>query len=149
MQTEEIYRGVILDHARHPRNRGILEQPDLEASANNPLCGDELVLTLCLDRDKISRCGAQVRGCSICQASASMMSEQLQGRSLQEASRLSKAFQFSFKQKESEIPREMEDLMPLLLLKSHRSRIKCVTLPWVALDDCLASQKADTSNSES
>ena len=149
MQTEEIYRGVILDHARHPRNRGILEQPDLEASANNPLCGDALLLTLCIDRDKISRCGTQVRGCSICQASASMMSEQLQGRSLQDASRLSKTFQFSFKQKESEIPREMEDLMPLLLLKSHRSRIKCVTLPWVALDDCLASQNADTSNSES
>ena len=78
-----------------------------------------------------------------------MMSVKLPGSSLQEVSRLSKAFQFSFKQKESEIPREMEDLMSLLLLKSHRSRIKCVTLPWVALDDCLDSKKADTSNPES
>ena len=52
MSNEEIYRGVILDHARHPRNQGILEPADLEAKVNNPLCGDEMILTLRLVQDR-------------------------------------------------------------------------------------------------
>ena len=141
MTTHEIYRGVILDHARHPRNRGILDQPDLRASANNPLCGDELVLSLRLEVDRISECKTQVRGCSICQASASMMSEQLVGKSLADASSLSEKFQLYLKQSEGETPRELENLLPLMILKAHRSRIKCVTLAWNALDECIARNR--------
>ena len=65
MSSEEIYKGVILDHARHPRNRGNLEDPDFEAKAYNPLCGDELVLHLRLKQDLIEDCRTLVRGCSI------------------------------------------------------------------------------------
>ena len=83
MSSEEIYKGVILDHARHPRNRGNLEDPDFEAKAYNPLCGDELVLHLRLKQDLIEDCRTLVRGCSICQASASMMSEELMGKSME------------------------------------------------------------------
>ena len=66
MSSEEIYKGVILDHARHPRNRGNLEDPDFEAKAYNRLCGDELVLHLRLKQDLIEDCRTIVRGCSIC-----------------------------------------------------------------------------------
>ena len=144
MKTHEIYRGVILDHARHPRNRGILDQPDLKASANNPLCGDELVLSLRLEADRISECRIQVRGSSICQASASMMSEQLVGKSLTEASSLSETFQSCLKQLEGETPLELENLFPLIILKAHRSRIKCVILAWNALDECAAQNRDST-----
>ena len=136
MTTQEIYRGVILDHARHPRNQGIMDQADLQASANNPLCGDELVLSLRLDADRISECKNQVRGCSICQASASMMSEQLIGKSLTEALSFSEKFQSCLKQSKEDYPRELEILLPLIILKTHRSRIKCIALAWNALDEC-------------
>ena len=93
MSSEEIYKGVILDHARHPRNRGNLKDPDFEAKAYNPLCGDELVLHLRLKQDLIEDCRTLVRGCSICQASASMMSEELKGKSMEIAAALSGIFQ--------------------------------------------------------
>ena len=60
MSSEEIYKGVILDHARHPRNGGKLEDPDFEAKAYNPLCGDELVLHLRLKQDLIEDCMGKV-----------------------------------------------------------------------------------------
>ena len=72
MITPSIYRDQLLEHARHPKNSGRLESPDLRASAYNPLCGDELELTLALSEGTIQDCKTQVRGCSICQASASM-----------------------------------------------------------------------------
>ena len=102
MSSEEIYKGVILDHARHPRNRGNLEDPDFEAKAYNPLCGDELVLHLRLKQDLIEDCRTLVRGCSICQASASMMTEELKGKSMENAAALSGIFQKVLHQKDSE-----------------------------------------------
>ena len=85
MNESNIYRDVLLKHALHPKNSGILECPDLRASAYNPLCGDELELTLTLSEDTIDECKAKVRGCSICQASASMMSELILSKTLKEA----------------------------------------------------------------
>mgnify|MGYP000941581574 CR=1 FL=1 len=147
MQNSEIYQEIILDHARHPRNRGILEPADFEVKLNNPLCGDEMVLTLRLDQDRISECGSQVRGCTICQASSSMMSEQLTGKSTEDASQLSHMFQSAFKYEGNDSPLEIKDLMPLLIIKSHLSRVKCVILPWDALDLCLEQHKNNSSNS--
>ena len=137
MSSEEIYKGVILDHARHPRNRGNLEDPDFEAKAYNPLCGDELVLHLRLKQDLIEDCRTLVRGCSICQASASMMSEELMGKSMENAAALSGNFQKILHQKDSEDSETLENLRPLMNLRSHKSRIKCVSLAWNAFDECV------------
>ncbi len=134
--SEEIYRGVILDHARHPRNRGILENPDLQASAYNPLCGDELIVTLRLRDEMIEECKAQVRGCSICQASASMMCEQVLGSPLSGAVSFAKTFRSCFDPDQTGLPVEIEPMRPLVMLKTHRSRIKCVLLPWDAFEEC-------------
>ena len=136
MITPSIYRDILLEHARHPKNSGRLESPDLKAIAFNPLCGDELELTLTLSEGIIHDCKTQVRGCSICQASASMMSELILSKTLQEAGKISHIFTKSLCKDNEEIVSALESLRPLIALKKHRSRIKCMKLAWDALEDC-------------
>jgi nitrogen fixation NifU-like protein len=113
-----------------------LESPDLKATAFNPLCGDELELTLSLSEGTIHDCKTQVRGCSICQASASMMSELILAKTLQEAGKISQDFTKSLRKDNEEIAASLDSLRPLITLKKHRSRIKCMKLAWDALEDC-------------
>ena len=139
MSNNTIYRDLLLDHARRPRNSGCLEHPDLRASAYNPLCGDELELTLVLSEDTIQDCKIQVRGCTICIASASMMSEFILKKTLSELMSRSLEFSKSLGKDNEHISETIETLRPLIALKTHRSRIKCIRLAWDALEDC-ASQ---------
>jgi len=127
---------VLLEHARFPKNSGILAFPDIRAYAYNPLCGDELELTMALSEKTIKDCKIKVRGCSICQASASMMSVFILSKTLNEATIAGQKFNESLKKGIDEIPESLEFLSPLISLKKHRSRIKCVKLAWDALEDC-------------
>ena len=136
MTKPSIYRDLLLEHARHPNNSGRLESPDLRATAFNPLCGDELELTLAVSEDIIQDCKTKVRGCSICQASASMMSDLILTKTLQEAEKISKVFTESLTKENGEISESLDSLRPLIALKKHRSRIKCMKLAWDALEDC-------------
>src|SRR5437868_15479386 len=94
MTTEDLSREIILDHYQNPRNHGRLDSPTLANRGNNPLCGDEVELFLGLDRagERIDAIGFTGRGCSISQASASMMTELVKGRSLSEAEAAVKDF---------------------------------------------------------
>ena len=136
MTKPSIYRDLLLEHARHPNNSGRLESPDLRATAFNPLCGDELELTLAVSEDIIQDCKTKVRGCSICQASASIMSDLILTKSLQEAEKISKVFTESLSKENEVISESLDSLRPLIALKKHRSRIKCMKLAWDALEDC-------------
>ena len=136
MTKPSIYRDLLLEHARHPKNSGRLESPDLQATAFNPLCGDELELTLAVSEDIIQACKTKVRGCSICQASASMMSDLILTKTLQEAEKISKVFTESLSKENEVISESLDSLRPLIALKKHRSRIKCMKLAWDALEDC-------------
>ena len=136
MTKPSIYRDLLLEHARHPNNCGRLESPDLRATAFNPLCGDELELTLAVSEDIIQDCKTKVRGCSICQASASMMSDLILTKTLQEAEKISKVFTESLSKENEVISESLDSLSPLIALKKHRSRIKCMKLAWDALEDC-------------
>jgi len=118
-----------------------LEHPDLKASAFNPLCGDELELTLALSGEIIHDCRTQVRGCTICIASASMMSEFILEKTLSEVLQISKEFNKSLRKDTEDIPETIESLRPLIDLKPHRSRIKCMRLAWDALEDCAAQHQ--------
>lgn len=92
---QDMYREVILDHARNGRNWGVLDDPDFDHAENNPLCGDHLRLTLHIDDDNIIReVGWEGDGCAISQASASMLGEELLGMSLEEARQLDKQMIF-------------------------------------------------------
>jgi len=89
---EDMYREIILDHARNQRNWGLLDEPhDLDHEEKNPLCGDRLRLTLRVDEDNvIKEVGWEGEGCAISQASASMFGEQILGMTLEEARQINK-----------------------------------------------------------
>jgi len=141
--SESLYRDVLLDHMRHPRFSGKVEPADRAASAHNPLCGDELELTLALDGDRIREARTQVRGCSICVASASMMGELLQGASLSQAACYGTLFQEAMAS--GELPSEdLARLRPLLEVRKHKSRVKCASLAWNALEACLQAPQSST-----
>ena len=136
MDTETIYRKILLEHARHPKNSGRLENPELSASVYNPLCGDELELTMNLSGEFIQDCRTMVRGCSICQASASIMSEIIIKKTLKEAIKISLLFDENLREDNEEVPEIVEPLLPFIGLKTHRSRMKCMKLAWDALEEC-------------
>ena len=136
MTINTIYRDILLEHARHPKNSGRLENPGLSASVHNPLCGDELELTLDLSGDLIQDCKTIVRGCSICQAAASIMSELVITKTMKEAITTGRLFDECLRKDNEDVPKIVEPLRPFLSLKTYRSRIKCMKLAWDALEEC-------------
>ncbi len=126
----ELYTQVIMDHYQHPRNRGELEDANLREHLLNPLCGDEVTVYAVIDSDKVADVKFEGRGCSISQASASMMTERLVGKSREEAEAEIQSFK-AMMVGEREFP-EMDDLAALKGVIQYPSRIKCATLSWTA-----------------
>ena len=89
-EFDQLYREVILDHYKNPRSHGLLDAPDAHAEGQNPLCGDEVAVSLRFDGDTISEVGFEGRGCAISQAATSMLTELVQGRSADEVARMDK-----------------------------------------------------------
>ena len=138
MNNSSIYREALLEHIKNPKNLGSLANPDLKAKAYNPICGDELELSIELTGEKIKDCRTKVRGCSICIVSASMMSELIILKKINEVEKIRKKFLECLKKENYEIPKLLFNLRPLISLKNNRSRMKCVILAWDALNDCLS-----------
>ena len=146
---EDLYREIILDHYRNPRNRGELEVPPAHRSEGfNPLCGDEIVVYLESDGDTISDIKIGGQGCSISQSSASMMSAAVKGRSIAEARDLVTAFKAMMSIHEHELgdgedgapepdvgttELRLGDLEALRGVVKFPVRIKCATLSWNTL----------------
>ena len=126
----ELYTQVIMDHYKHPRNRGELEEPDLQEHLLNPLCGDEVTVYASFRDGRVADVRFEGRGCSISQASASMMTERLVGKSREEAGAEISLFKAMMVGEEA-FP-EMEDLAALKGVIQYPSRIKCATLAWTA-----------------
>ncbi len=127
----ELYTQVIMDHYKRPRNRGELEGADLTEHLLNPLCGDEVTVYAALDSDRVASVKFEGRGCSISQASASMMTERLMGKSRAEAETEISRFK-AMMVGEKEFP-ETDDLAALKGVIQYPSRIRCATLAWDAL----------------
>ena len=89
-EFDQLYREVILDHYKNPRGHGLLEAPDGVAEGQNPLCGDEVTVSVQFDGDVIANVGFEGRGCAISQAATSMLTELVQGRSATEVAALPK-----------------------------------------------------------
>ena len=135
-QFDELYRQVILDHYRRPRNRRQLEQPDVQAEGMNPLCGDEIEIQLDFENGRLQDIGFGGRGCSISQSSASMMTEAVQGKSIPEITALIGAFKKLVMEGES--PEEdIGDLEALEGVAKFPVRVKCATLAWNVLQQGL------------
>ena len=132
----ELYTQVIMDHYQRPRNRGELEDADLEEHLLNPLCGDEVVVYASFDGDRVAHVRFSGQGCSISQASASMMTERLSGKSLKEAEAEIEAFKDQMVGKK-EFP-ELDELAALKGVVKYPSRVKCAVLAWSAFHEGLS-----------
>ena len=131
MALDEIYKEVILDHYKTPRNKRELPHAAYTCSRNNPLCGDEIRVSANVEGDRLTEVTFQGAGCSISQSSASMMTEAVTGRSVGEALDLATAFRGMMA---GEVEPD-EDLFGDLV---YPIRIKCAVLAWDVLQEALA-----------
>jgi nitrogen fixation NifU-like protein len=138
VSLDDLYKEVILDHYQNPRNRGRLDSPDVATRGHNPLCGDEIELGLNLDGETVSDIAFGGRGCSISQASASMMTENVKGHTLAEAEALADTFRAVMTSNGSpDDLGEAEELQALQGVKRYPVRVKCALLPWTALEEAV------------
>ena len=136
MSLDDLYRDVILDHYSHPRNKGTLEPADVTGEGANPLCGDEIRVSLSVRDGMVHDARFDGKGCSISQASASMMTERIKGRRVEEVGRLIGAVKAMMR---GERPGEdLGDLEALQGVRRFPVRVKCATLGWVTLEQALA-----------
>jgi nitrogen fixation NifU-like protein len=137
LSLEELYKEVILDHYREPRNKGRLDPHDIALERNNPLCGDEIELFLNFDGDSVADIAFEGKGCSISQASASMMTEKVKGLGTKEAQALAESIKRMMAGEEEGDPKELEDLVSLKGVVKYPVRIKCALLGWNTLLEAL------------
>lgn len=136
---QSLYQQAILTHNREPHHYGEMENPALRARVLNPVCGDEVTLMLAVDGETIEDVRFTARGCALCRASASMMSDLIVGLRFAAASRLQEQIRLIFQGKvDIERLAGFGDLTALAGVREHPARIKCVLLPWQALEDALA-----------
>lgn len=141
---DDLYQDVILDHYRRPRHQGLIEHPDLQAEGFNPFCGDQVILTIGLDgAGRIDGVGFEGEGCSISQASASMLTAHLGGMTLGEAEELVQTFKGVMQG--APLTEEQEnDLGEIAALQGVRAfpiRVKCALLGWTTLQDAIADYR--------
>ena len=127
---EELYQDIILDHYRRPRNKGKAEPPDISAHDSNPLCGDEIDVTAKLVDHKIAELKFDGKGCAICTASASIMTQKLVGKTLPEAGQFIDGFLNMMRGEAPFGGKEMGDLKALEGVLKFPVRVKCATLAW-------------------
>jgi nitrogen fixation NifU-like protein len=150
---EELYREIILDHYRNPRNRGELEPPATRTEGFNPLCGDEIVLSLLVESDRIVDVKIAGSGCSISQSSGSLMSAAIKGKTVEEARALIGTFKQMLSLGDNDevsgdaepAPINLRSLGELAALQGVAKfpvRIKCATLSWNTLAQGLEEQQS-------
>lgn len=145
MSLEDLYREVILDHYRNPRNQGHLGSPDATAQGVNPLCGDEVSIELAFDGDTVVDVAIVSQGCSISQSSASMMTEAVKGQTRHEIEDLTRRFRSMMSIEGGEDVgldpdrpgAVLGDLEALQGVRNYPVRIKCASLAWAVLSEAL------------
>ena len=127
---QSFYKEIVLDHFQRPRNRHELEGANVEEHIDNPLCGDHVTVYANLRDDTFEEVSFTGRGCSISQASASMLTEQLAGKSREEAEEKIEAFIEMMRTEENE---DLGQLAALKGIVQSPNRIRCATLAWEAM----------------
>ena len=133
LSLDELYKEVILDHYRAPRNKGKLDPHDVALERNNPLCGDEIELYLKFDGENLEGIAFDGKGCSISQASASMMTEKVKGLSAKDAAALAETIKAMMAGEAEGDQGQLGDLMSLKGVVKYPVRIKCALLGWNTL----------------
>lgn len=137
MDLDALYQDVILDHYKHPQNKKLLESYDAQVHHVNPSCGDEITLNLSIKDGKVSEISWDGVGCSISQASVSIMSDLLKGKPLVEANEIHQRFLDLMHSKgtETQDMHVLEDAVALAGVSKFPARIKCALLGWMAFKD--------------
>lgn len=137
MPLDDIYKEVILDHYKNPRNKREMPDAELSCSRNNPLCGDEITVFVHQEDGRIAAVSFQGSGCSISQSSASMMTEATLGKTVQEAKGLVHDFRGMMAGEVEPDEDELGDLVALKGVVRYPIRIKCAVLAWDVLQEAL------------
>jgi len=140
----ELYQDIILDHGRHPRNLRALPHPTHLARGHNPLCGDRVTIYLMVEGERIADLSFEGRGCAISTAAASLMTEVLKGKTLDEARQLFAQFHATVtggtpQELPETLQEDAERLAALTGVRAYPVRVKCATLPWHAFEAALKS----------
>lgn len=136
-ELDELYRDIIIDHYRHPRHRGSLTAPSAKHEGLNPLCGDEVTVELLVKDGRIEDIAYNGSGCSISQSSASMLTEAVEGKRLEEARELSDLFTAMMRGEGDVDAEALGDLEALSGVRKFPVRVKCATLAWHTLNEAL------------
>lgn len=145
MNVDALYQEIILDHYKHPHGAGLRDGGDAEVHHVNPTCGDEITLRVHLDGDTISDVSYAAEGCSISQASASVMHDLVVGRGVTEALSTLDSFQELMQGRGQVEPDEeiLEDGIAFAGVAQFPARVKCALLGWMAFKDAVAQAAAD------
>jgi nitrogen fixation NifU-like protein len=145
MELKDLYRDVILDHNRKPRNFGVLEHPDAHADGHNPLCGDRLTLSLKLNGDKVEDVRFEGKGCAISTASASLMTEAIKGKDRAAIGELFNRVHTLLTDQNAAPAPELGKLAALSGVREFPARVKCASLCWHTLNAALEKSDATVS----
>lgn len=144
MDLKQLYRDVILDHYKKPRNSTPLGSPDREAKCKNPSCGDRITLQLALEGGRIAEVGMQGTGCAISQASGSMMTQAIKGKTLVEAELMYQRFREMIVDGSEEIDAStLGDLVTMQGIAKLHARVKCAMCGWSALEATLEERSEE------
>ena len=131
---DTLYRQVIMDHYKKPRNKGMLEDGSMTIDMNNPTCGDRIRLTMKIEEGKVSDVKFDGDGCSISMSSASMMTQAIKGKDVDTALAMSETFSLMIQGKEYDDEMDLGDIEALQGVSKFPARIKCATLAWKAME---------------
>ena len=137
MALDDIYKEVILDHYKNPRNKREMPDAELSCSKNNPLCGDEISVFVHQENGKLAAVSFTGAGCSISQSSASMMTEAVEGKTLDEAREMAAEFRGMMAGEVEPDEQGFGDLVALKGVVKYPIRIKCAVLAWEVLQEAL------------
>jgi nitrogen fixation protein NifU and related proteins len=138
---DSLYRQVIMDHYKNPRNRGVLEDGSHTINMNNPTCGDRIQLSLKVENGIVVAAKQEGEGCSISMSSASMMTQAIKGKKIDEALKMSKIFSDMMQGKEYDEDLDLGDIEALQGVAKFPARIKCATLAWKAMEKGLKEEE--------
>ncbi|ETI70553.1 Fe-S cluster assembly sulfur transfer protein SufU [Neobacillus vireti] len=138
---DALYRRVIMDHYKKPRNRGVLEDGSHTINMNNPTCGDRIQLSLKVEDGIVVDAKQEGEGCSISMSSASMMTQAIKGKKVEDALVLSKVFSDMMQGKEIGEDLDLGDIEALQGVSKFPARIKCATLAWKAMEKGLKEEE--------
>ncbi|MER2263246.1 MAG: Fe-S cluster assembly sulfur transfer protein SufU [Psychrobacillus sp.] len=138
---DQLYRQVIMDHYKNPRNKGSIEDGALTIDMNNPTCGDRIHLTIQVEDGVVQNAKFDGEGCSISMSSASMMTQAIKGRNIDEALKLSQIFSDMMLGKEYDDSIDLGDIEALNGVSKFPARIKCATLAWKAMEKGVSEEK--------